>query len=91
MGAGPNAQVVAAAPDVQIVPARPARPGMVGNLIRRQASSHKDVRRCFEQLGAQIFFGGLDALAKKRRTRLDGQLIDRYVITCHHQGIAEHV
>ena len=85
MGAGTDADIVAIAPIDEVVPALGARPGVVGDLVGRQAGGREPLLRQLEQRGGGVLVGrkrtrrAAGALAEGR-VRLDRQLIERQML-----------
>ena len=82
--AGADAGVFVRAPIDQVVPALGARPGVVGNLVGRQAGVAANLLRQVVERAAGVVVGN-DELAGlvqrvERRLRLDGQLIERQML-----------
>ena len=72
----PDAGVIATAPDFQIMAALMAGPRVVGNFVSLKAGVIENCLRDFLKRRPGVLVGSRNMIAEKRRSRLDGQLID---------------
>ena len=88
-----DAGVFLGAPVDEVMPAFAAGPGVIGNLVGRQAVRRANLQGGVVKLAAEIVVGN-DELARgmergKRRVLLDGQLIEREMVAGLGQGACE--
>ena len=77
MGAGADADVIAAAPNLQVMAAFLSGPGVIGNFIGRHPGHREALLAHFVHFRPGVLIGGGDGVAVKGRARLDGELIHR--------------